>query len=635
MLEPRHAWVFPEAVSVDAALRAAGERHGVPPRLFALLAARGLTTPAELDSFFAPAEDGLHDPALLPDAHRFRARVFRARAERERVLVFGDFDADGLTGLAIMTLALRRLGLDADPYVPSRLEEGHGLSHRAVDTAAEAGRALIVTVDCGTTSHDEIDAAAARGIDVLVTDHHHVPDRPPRAHALVNPHRPDSAYPDPRLVGSGVAFTLARLLLADEPGGREAALGLADLATIGAVSDVAPILGENRSIARLGLDRIRTAPRPGLVALFAQAGIARERVDLETVAFQIAPRLNAAGRVGEAVEAARLLMTEDPGEAETLAASLEAANLSRREITRQVIADARVAVVDDAVAVSVDGAAAAAAVADAPATVVRGPWPVGIVGLVAARLAEETGRPAVVGAELDGIVRASCRNPGPLDLAGALDACGDLFVRHGGHRGAAGFEIALERWDEFRERFLALAAAAAADEPADRRPVLRIDLALPAREVDYGLLREFGRLAPTGAGNPDPLVAVLGLTVTRVRDANGGHTQLTLRRERDVVDAIAFGRDDIASRLSEGDRVDVVARLATRSFNGLESLQFEVRDIAPSGTHPEAAALLARAEAGWSVGDGREVGDGRPVADGRPIVPGAVAPGRSGAGGRE
>ncbi|MFZ5854969.1 MAG: single-stranded-DNA-specific exonuclease RecJ [Chloroflexota bacterium] len=589
MVEPRYRWQFPAPVHVSDELRLAGERHGLSARLLGVLAARGIGHPAELDAFLAPPLDGLHDPSLLPDAAIVVDRIGRARTRGERVLVFGDFDADGLTGLAIMTIALRRLGIDAQPYVPSRLEEGHGLSLRAVETAAEQGRGLIVTVDCGTTSGAEIAVAAGRGIDVIVTDHHHLPPVLPPALALVNPHRADSRYPDPRLAGSGVAFKVAQLLMADMPGGREAALELAELAAIGAVSDVVPILGENRSIVRLGLERLRTAPRPGLAALLARAGVVPASVELETIGFVIAPRLNAAGRVGEAVEAARLLLAEDSAEAATLAEALEAANQTRREATKQALAEARLALVDDALAATTDAALAAEFVRTAAATVVRGPWPVGIVGLVAARLAEETGRPAVVGAELEGIVRASCRNGGGLDLAAALEQCGELLIRFGGHRGAAGFEIAAERWEAFRERFLALAAVVA---PPDPRPTLQLDLALPAGDVDYRLLAELARLAPTGPGNPDPLVGVFGLTVTRVRQANGGHTQLTVRRERDVVDAIAFGRDDLSAVLAPGDRVDVVARLVSRRYGGYESLQLDLRDVAPSGHHPEAAPIL-------------------------------------------
>jgi single-stranded-DNA-specific exonuclease len=211
------------------------------------------------------------------------------------------------------------------------------------------------------------------------------------------------------------------------------------------------------------------------------------------------------------------------------------------------------------------------------------------VGLVASRLAEDLGRPAVVGAEVGDTVRASCRSDGTLDLGATLDACADLLTRHGGHAGAAGFELPADRWDAFRTRFLDLAGAGG---PVDRRPTARLDLAVPAIDVGYDLHRELGRLAPCGPGNADPLVAILGLTVTRVRAANGGHAQLTLKRRLDVLDGIAFDRPDLAESVVAGDRVDVVGRIVSRTFGGLETLQIEIRDVAPAGWHPEAAAIL-------------------------------------------
>ena len=583
MVETRFRWVFPAPVSLEATFRAAGDRLGLPLRVTELLAARGLDQPADLDGFFAAPETALHDPALLPDAAIFADRIAAARRSGDRVMVFGDFDADGLTGLAIMTLALRRLGVDVEPYVPSRLEEGHGLSLAAVETAVRVGATVIVTVDCGTTSVAEIAAAAAAGIDVLVTDHHRVPPVLPAALAIVNPHRPDATYPDRRLAGSGVAFKLAQLVLRDEPGGPSAALDLADLAAIGSVADVAPILGENRAIARLGLERLRRAPRPGIAALLARAGIDPARADLETVAFGIAPRLNAAGRVGEALDAARLLLADDPAEATALAESLEVTNRTRRDMTKVAIDEAR-SVVATAARDRADG--------EPGVTVVRGDWPVGIVGLVASRLVEDLGRPAVVGANLGPTVRASCRSDGSLDLGAALESCRDIFTRYGGHAGAAGFELPLELWDAFRTRFELLAAV---ERSADRRPTVVVDLALPAAAIDYALHRDLGRLAPCGPGNPEPVVAILGLTVMRVRGATGGHAQLTLRRVRDVLDGIAFDRADLLDSVHEGDLVDVVGRLASRRFGGLESLQVEIRDVAPSGSHPEAAAILRAA----------------------------------------
>ena len=582
MLSPRTRWLFPSPATVEPSLLAAGTDLGLGARVVALLAARGVTDEDNLRRFMGDPAASLHDPSRLPDAELFRDRIGRAKAAGERVLVFGDFDADGITGLAVLTLALRRLGVEVIPYVPSRLEEGHGLSRAALEAAKSAGASVIVTVDTGSSSVDEVDLANAAGIDVLITDHHRVPPVLPRAFAIVNPHREGATYPERRLAGSGVAFTLARLLLGD------AALQLADLAAIGTVADLAPVLGENRAIVQLGLERLRRDPRPGIAALLASANLRAEGVDLEDLAFALAPRLNAAGRVGEAFDAARLLLTDDPAEAAALAATLEAANGTRKDLMRTAIAEART---------SPD------AVDDAAATIVRGPWPVGIVGLVASRLADERRRPAIVGAELGPVVRASCRSAGTLHLADTLAACGDLLLRHGGHAGAAGFEIEAGRWPEFRERFLALAAAA---EPPDPVPALAPDLALRARDVDYALHRDLQRLAPCGTGNPEPLVAVLGLTVTRVREADGGHAQLVLKRRLDVVDGIAFGWPELAREVVVGDVIDVIAQLRSRRFGGIESLQLEIRDAAPSGHHPEARAILEAVPV--AVGPGPAVG---------------------------
>jgi single-stranded-DNA-specific exonuclease len=579
VLEPRFRWSFPGSPVIAPDLARAAVGRGIGERMTGLLARRGVMDAAGLDAWFAEPLDGLHDPSLLPDADLVLARVALARTRDERVMVFGDFDADGLDGLAILVLALRRYGLVVEPYVPSRLDEGHGLSLAAVDAAEGNGITLIVTVDTGSSSVAEIGVAAGRGIDVIVTDHHRLPPQAPPAIALVNPHRADSAYPDARLAGSGVAFKVAQLILRDEPGGIAAALELADLATIGTVADVAPIVGENRAIARLGLERMRNAPRPGVAALLERARVAPDAVDLDTIAFALAPRLNAAGRVGEALQAARLLLAEDATEAATHADALETANKTRRDLMATAVAEARAIVEADP---------------DRPAAIVRGPWPVGIVGLVAARLAEDRSRPAIVGAELGDTIRASCRSDGSVDLGAALESCADLFTRYGGHAGAAGFELPAERWPAFIERFEAIALASV---PADPRAVLAIDLAVPALGVDYGLYRELAALAPYGPGNPQPLVAVLGLTVTRVRPAGTDHTSLTLRRDRDVLDGIAFGRLDIAALVEEGDVIDVVARLTSRTFGGFESLQLEIRDAARSGAHAEAARMLAAAAA--------------------------------------
>jgi single-stranded-DNA-specific exonuclease len=596
-LESRHAWILPPAAVPDESVRVLAAELGVGDRLLRVLARRGIATAEELRSLVVPPETLLHDPMLLPDAEPFRARVRQAMGSGERALVFGDFDADGLTGLAILTRALRRLGIDTEPYVPSRLDEGHGLSRGAIARAVAENRSLIITADCGTTSVAEIGEAVVAGIDVLVTDHHTVPAVLPQASAIVNAHRPDSHYPDARLSGAGIAFKLAQLLLADTPEDRAFALGLADLACIGSVADVVPISGENRAILRLGIRAIASGARPGIAALLASAGLDPRRVDVEQIGFAIAPRINAVGRVGEAGAAARLLLTDDAAEAEGLAAELERANVVRRELMAVALAEARAALAADTAENAALPSAAPEQAVTLPVIIVAGPWPVGIVGLVAGRLAEEHGVPAIVFSSSVEPWRGSARGVPGYDLAGMFTACGDLFERFGGHPAAAGCHLSAQNYAAFRERMTALAAGVASSlgEAADAHPArpaaepkgrgrrpLMLDLVLRAESADYVLLRE---LAPLDEGADDPpLVGLAGFVVAHSRLTKGDHTQLTLRRKRDVVDAICFGRSDLTESLREGMPIDVVARLSSRRFGGIESLQLDVRDVAPAGT---------------------------------------------------
>jgi single-stranded-DNA-specific exonuclease len=427
-----------------------------------------------------------------------------------------------------------------------------------------AGHRLIITADTGSTSVSEIAAAREAGIDVIVTDHHVLGEQRPDALALVNPQRPDSAYPDSRLSGAGVAFKVAQLLLGTTPGGASRALEMADLAAIGSIADVVPIAGENRSIVRLGLRQLGGATRPGLAALMAKARVDRDNVSVDDISFGLAPRINAMGRIGDPSVAAELLLAPDAATAERLAEELDAANRRRRELTATAMSEAQEAL---------------AGQPDAPFIVLVGDWPVGIVGLVAGRLAEQQGRPALVLSSSVVPWRGSARSAGGVDLAAAFASCSDLFERFGGHPAAAGCHIEEARVDELRSR---LDAFVRDRPPADERPSLSIDLVQSAVAADYVLLRELAPLE--GAGDAPPLVGIAGLAVVRTRVANGGHTQLTLRRGREVVDGICFGRTDLAEQLMEGQEIDVVARLASRTFAGLETLQLEVRDVAPAGS---------------------------------------------------
>jgi single-stranded-DNA-specific exonuclease len=561
---PYYRWMVPPAHPVSNATIEDARRRGLSARALRVLSRRGPVDAAELASRFDAPESGLHDPGLLPDAEVVLARVAQAQRSGGSVLVLGDFDADGLTGLAILVEALRWLGIPAEPYVPHRTAEGHGLSMSAVARAKEGGHRLIITVDTGSTSLAEVAAAQLSGIDVIVTDHHVLGEVRPAALALVNLQRPDSRYPDGRLSGAGVAFKVAQLLLAEHPGGAQAALELADLAAIGSIADVVPIAGENRSLVRLGLRRLAEAPRPGLAALLAEARVASGEIGTEDIAFGLAPRINAMGRIGDPSVAAALLLARDADEAERLAAELESANRQRRDLTAAALAEARLRLGE---------------CGDSPCLVLEGDWPVGVIGLVAGRLAEETGRPALVLSSAVRPWRGSARSAGGVDVAAALAACSDLLERHGGHPAAAGCHVDERYVPALRER---LASFVGDRPPADPRPGLAIDLVQSALAVDYVLLRELAPLED--AAEAPPLVGVAGLAVVRARAASGGHTQVTLRRGRDVVDGISFGRVDLATQLREGLEIDVVARLASRVFGGLETLQLDIRDVAVAGT---------------------------------------------------
>jgi single-stranded-DNA-specific exonuclease len=570
-LDPRFHWTLPRPWPITQETIEAARARGLSARAVRVLSRRGPIDPAGIAARLDEPSGALLDPRLLPDADRALARVHQAIRDRERVLVLGDFDADGLTGLAILVLALRRLGLDVAPYVPDRAEEGHGLSMGAVALAAAEGRTLLLTADTGSTSHAEIAVARERGVSVIVTDHHQLPGGPPDAAAVVNPHRADSRYPDRRLSGAGVAFKVAQLLLAAEPDGPPFALGLADLAAIGSIADVVPLEGENRAIARIGLAALAAGSRPGLAALLTSAGVPPERVTPERVSYAIAPRINALGRVGHALDAARLLLADDPDEIARLVGVIEAANTERRGLMTTALDEARAMLGPDD---------------DESVTIVAGPWPPGIVGLVAGRLADQRGRPAIVFSTLAEPWRGSARSAGDVDLGAAFAAHAELFERFGGHAAAAGCHLAPDRYEAFCAAMRALPLATPGSSSQDaatgpRRRTLALDLAVSAGSVDHLLLADL--LPLDGAGDEPPVLGIAGLSVARIRLANGGHTQLTLRKGTEVLDAICFGRADLAETLHEGDPVDLAARLTSRSFGGFETLQLEVRDVAPTG----------------------------------------------------
>ena len=542
-----------------------------------LLARRGVLNPETVRRFLDPRDRTLHPPELLPDAAGLIARLRAAGEAGEPVLVVGDFDADGLTGAAIMIRALRAIGAVAEGYIPNRDSDGHGIPEGALSAAEEDGVELILAVDCGTADRMRVAEALDRGILVGIIDHHAVPREPANAAWLVNPNRGDSTYPFPSLAGSGLAFKIAQGILADHEDRRTLLGELSVLAMIGGVADMVPIADEFRVIVRSALKVLNGAGRvpAGVQALLEGAGAeGPHRVDV--VGFTLAPRINAAGRIGDARPALELLTTDDPVEAAELSAQLEALNEERRDVSREALEAARAALGADGLTVRDEERARIE-----PALVaVSGDWSPGVIGLVAGRLAEEFGRPALVAnvSEADTsapMLRCSIRAPRGFSVANALEVVSGRLVRHGGHDGAGGCTAPLSEWSGLVTDL----AAAFANQGAQREPVLDVDLEPAVGQRSLQTLASLvDHLSPTGIGNPDPLFLFRGVSLSAVRlVGDGRHARLTLEIDGERTDAIAFGRADASG--IEGGTIDVVGRIVQRTVRGARKIELHVADL--------------------------------------------------------
>ncbi len=510
------------------------------------------------------------------------ARIREAIQGRQPIVVYGDFDADGVTSTVLMVQALRAVFRHQHPkaapelaehcikpYIPHRVDEGYGLNSDALRRLARAGAKLIITVDCGIRSVDEVDAGRAAGLDIIVTDHHSIGPEIPNAFAVINPKQPDCNYPEDMLAGVGVAFRLAEALLTVARPRSLTSDDLLDLVAIGTVADLAPLnRAENRALVRRGLERINTHPRPGIAALLEVAGVKPGMVTAETIGYAIGPRINAAGRLESAMLAYDLLATDDPQRAGELAVQLQSLNTQRQDLTRDAQEKIRARLEADYAG-------------DVPLIFASDPhFRPGIVGLVAGRLVEEYFRPAVVMEEGDTESRASCRSIPEFDITRALDACADLLVRHGGHAQAAGFTVRNSNIDALRRRLLAIASAQLQGQ--DLRPSLSIDVAVETSQLSESLVNELSQLEPTGHLNPAPVLASYGMRVLEARTVGkeGQHLKLKLARAgQPPLDAIGFGLGEWATqRLS---LVDVAYRLEINEWNGSRALQLNVQDIRP------------------------------------------------------
>ncbi len=571
MIVPSLEWVLPEPVPDPPAFSG----FGAP--VATLLARRGFQSDDQLQRFLQAGAGALHDLTRMADAERALDRIDVALAAGERIAIWGDYDADGMSAIVVWVTALRRLGADPIRYVPSRLAEGYGLSESGLRDLAGRGVTLVITCDCGVSNAAEVEAASGMGLDVVITDHHLPPPALPRAVAVVDPHRPDCAYPDPDLTGAGLSYKLAAALL-NRHG--VAADGLAAVAAIGTVADVAPMTGESRAIVRLGLDELSRTQHPGLRALLARGCDVPAQPTARDLAFGVVPRINAAGRIADAELAIALMLEEDPARAEALADELEVIHERRRELTKVAVEAARALVAVD--------------VSTAPLLVRDDTWAPGLVGLVAGRLADSLARPVAAATLVGDEVRGSVRAPADFHVAAALEACAGLLTKRGGHAAAGGFSLLPSAWPEFSLAFAALSrpfpAGSAAE--AERPGRIVVDLVLPARLVDWTLSEQLARLEPYGPGHVEPVLAVTGMVLTEARRVGEReqHVALRMRRGLETFDVIAFGIEAERPMPEAGDEVDLVGTLERDDFGGMPRLRLRVVDFA----HRSSSPLLAR-----------------------------------------
>jgi len=546
--------------AVDTALSA----YPFPVRQ--LLYNRGIETHEQAEAFLS-GEALLHNPWLLSDIGEAVERLLWGIDHGEQIIIYGDYDVDGVTASALLYEALQALGAShVRVYIPSRFDEGYGLNIAAIEELAGGGANLIVTVDCGIRSIDEVAYARQFGLDIIVTDHHHPQSELPPARVVVSPKRPADPYPEKHLAGVGVVYKLVQALFERRPVPGVEPTDWLDLVALGTVADVVPLVGENRGLVRQGIVQMRQAKRMGLAALARVAGYDLTRVNAEAIGYILGPRLNASGRLETAMDAYQLLVARQPEVCAHLAQVLDNRNRERQRLTQEMQRRAEEIIHDPHSRTLL--------------VVFEEGFNEGIVGLVASRLAEAYYRPAVVGVRGETFSKASCRSIPEFHITEALDQCADLLDRHGGHALAAGFTVRTERLSQLIERLEEVAEQTLRARVL--KPVLRADLEISLSEMRPDLLVYLQQFEPFGLGNPEVTFVSRGVEVRSARQvgAEGRHLSLKLSDGRFIYDAIAFGQGE---RLGEvTSRLDVVYNLGVNRYNGQETLQLTLRDFKPA-----------------------------------------------------
>ncbi len=564
MIKTRAIWEVAERPDEDTT-REIVEALKIPPALGALVVMRGYDTPEKAREFLRPPLESLHDPLLMKDMDKAVDLVLETVGRGEKILLHGDYDVDGQCATTLLTRTLNAADVGAVPFVPHRVRDGYDFGPAGIAAAQDAGATLVITCDCGITAREAVKDARAAGLNVIVTDHHIVGELP-EANAVLNPKRPDCDYPFKDLCGTGVAFKLAEALIPRLGIADNFRFHLLDLVALATVADIVPLRGENRVIVRHGLKLLGNSNWPGVRALVQSAGITGDSVTAGQVGFQIGPRLNAAGRVGEAMDGVRLLMTDDPAEAASRAAQLEAMNAQRQDLDQKALEEA-IGIVEEHVDLAEEYGLVLAAEN----------WHAGVIGIVASRIVERYHRPAVLISIEDGVGKGSGRSITGFDLHAALTRCGDLLQRFGGHKMAAGLTVEQGKIEELRERFNSVVREEL--DETDLIPRRRVDLVVALDQIDEDLENLLGYVEPCGIGNPKPVLAVEQAAVRDLRELKGKHLKMMIEDGSGRIEAIGFNWVD---RLTD-DELDGTVRLAfhlnRNEFRGRSTLQARVVDL--------------------------------------------------------
>ena len=532
-----------------------------------IIANKGLKDNNEIEVFLHPRRGDFHNPFLMPDMDKAVARIIQAIDNKEKVAIYGDYDVDGITSSTVLHRFLEERGLHTDIYIPNRLNEGYGLNKKEIEAIAETKHTLIITVDCGITGYDEIEYAKTFGIDTVVTDHHEPPEKLPDAIAVVDCKRKDNKYPFNGLAGVGVAFKLTQALAIKLNLPEESYLKYLDIVCVGTISDIVPLVDENRTISKLGLRLVKQTRNIGLKVLLESIGY--KKIDSNTISFGIAPRINACGRMGHEKEALKLFLTNNIEEAKQITQKLNEYNLQRQEIEKRIFDEAQELMQNPEEQ-------------KLPCIVLRKEnWHHGVIGIVSSKITDMYFKPSILMCIEEGnIAKGSGRSIPGFDIHEALENCKENIKQFGGHSMAIGITIDNDKFDDFKNQIEEYAESKQISEIV---PVLNIDEKVQLKNINLSDIKDLELLEPFGEANKSPIFQINNLKIESIRTlTQGKHLKLDVKEENTRFSAIGFNLGNLANDYKIGDKVNIAGFLEINSFNGMDSIQINIKDIMKS-----------------------------------------------------